>query len=94
MSYHRIVVKLGTNLLTAGSDHLSLETMASLVGQIARLHKEGLGVVLLPRERSLPADIAWGLPKSVRKSSPGRCWPQWGRADLWMLMISSSVGMR
>jgi len=47
MNYHRIVVKLGTNLLTAGSDRLNLETMASLAGQIARLHKEGLAVVVV-----------------------------------------------
>lgn len=47
MNYHRIVVKLGTNLLTAGSDHLNLETMASLVGQMAKLHKEGLAVVVV-----------------------------------------------
>jgi glutamate 5-kinase len=47
MNYHRIVVKLGTNLLTGGSDRLSLETMASLVGQIAKLHKEGLAVVVV-----------------------------------------------
>lgn len=47
MNYRRIVVKLGTNLLTAGSDRLSLETMASLVGQIARLYKEGLAVVIV-----------------------------------------------
>ena len=47
MNYHRIVVKLGTNLLTAGSDHLNLETMASLVGQMARLYKEGLAVVIV-----------------------------------------------
>ena len=47
MGYHRIVVKLGTNLLTAGSDRLDLETMASLVGQIARLHKEGVGMVVV-----------------------------------------------
>ena len=47
MNYHRIVVKLGTNLLTAGSDHLNLETMGSLVGQIARLYKKGLAVVVV-----------------------------------------------
>ncbi len=47
MSYQRIVVKLGTNLLTGGSDRLSFEVMASLVGQIAKLHKEGLAVVLV-----------------------------------------------
>lgn len=47
MKYHRIIVKLGTNLLTAGSDHLNLETMASLVGQIATLHKQGLEVIIV-----------------------------------------------
>ncbi|MBM3156092.1 MAG: glutamate 5-kinase [Chloroflexi bacterium] len=47
MDYNRIVIKLGTNLLTGGSDRLNLETMASLVGQIARLRKEGVGVVVV-----------------------------------------------
>ena len=47
MDYNRIVIKLGTNLLTGGSDRLNLETMASLVGQIARLHKDGVGVVVV-----------------------------------------------
>ena len=36
VSYHRIVVKLGTTLLTSGRDHLDLAVMATLVGgQIA-----------------------------------------------------------
>ncbi len=47
MSYHRILVKLGTNLLTGGSDHLSLEVMSSLVGQVARLHKQGLELIIV-----------------------------------------------
>ena len=47
MRYQRIVAKLGTNLLTAGSDRLNLEIMASLVGQIAKLHKAGLAVVVV-----------------------------------------------
>lgn len=47
MSYSRILVKLGTNLLTGGSEHLSLETMSSLVGQMARLHKQGLDVIVV-----------------------------------------------
>jgi len=37
----RIVVKLGTNLLTAGTDRLNLEVMSALVGQIARLMQQG-----------------------------------------------------
>lgn len=47
MKYHRIVVKLGTNLLTAGTDQLNLEAMSSLVGQIAELHKNGLEIVIV-----------------------------------------------
>jgi len=47
MSYTRIVVKLGTNLLTAGSDHLNQEIMASIVGQIARVYKQGTEVIVV-----------------------------------------------
>lgn len=47
MSYHRILAKLGTNLLTGGSDRLNLEIMSSLVGQIARLHGQGLEVIIV-----------------------------------------------
>jgi glutamate 5-kinase len=45
--YHRVVVKLGTNLLTAGTDHLELGVMAALVGQMARLHHQGLEIILV-----------------------------------------------
>ena len=47
MSYHRIVAKFGTNLLTAGTDRLDLEVMASLVGQVARIHQQGLEVIIV-----------------------------------------------
>jgi glutamate 5-kinase len=43
----RVVVKVGTNLLTAGSDRLSLATMASLVAQLATLHASGREVLLV-----------------------------------------------
>lgn len=45
--YKRIVVKLGTNLLTAGSDRLDLVVMSTLVGQVARLHQQGRDVLLV-----------------------------------------------
>ncbi|HZP27085.1 MAG TPA: glutamate 5-kinase [Dehalococcoidia bacterium] len=45
--YRRIVAKCGTNLLTAGSDQLDMQVMAALVGQFARLHKQGLDVVIV-----------------------------------------------
>lgn len=46
-SYQCVVVKLGTNLLTAGTDRLDLETMSSLAGQIARLRREGLDLIVV-----------------------------------------------
>jgi glutamate 5-kinase len=47
MSYHRIVAKFGTGLLTSGGDHLDLQVMSSLVEQIARLHRQGKEIVII-----------------------------------------------
>jgi glutamate 5-kinase len=46
-SFKRIVVKIGTSLLTGGTGRLDREAMAGLVDQIARLHKEGREVVVV-----------------------------------------------
>jgi glutamate 5-kinase len=45
--YRRIVVKLGTNLLTGGSEQLDTRRLESLVDQVARLHSEGADVALV-----------------------------------------------
>jgi glutamate 5-kinase len=45
--YRRVVAKFGTNLLTAGTDRLDLEVMSALVGQIARLMRQGLEVAVV-----------------------------------------------
>jgi len=45
--YQRIVAKFGTNLLTAGTRQLDLEVMATLVGQVARLHHQGQEVIIV-----------------------------------------------
>ncbi|GAI34370.1 unnamed protein product, partial [marine sediment metagenome] len=47
MSYTRIVVKFGTSLLTAGTDHLELSVMANLAQQIAQLHRQGREIVIV-----------------------------------------------
>ncbi|MBL7126491.1 MAG: glutamate 5-kinase [Dehalococcoidales bacterium] len=44
---HRIVVKLGTSLLTGGSDRLAHDMMSSLVDQVARLHQQGVEIVVV-----------------------------------------------
>ncbi|MBM3132081.1 MAG: glutamate 5-kinase [Chloroflexi bacterium] len=45
--YRRVVVKLGTNLITAGKMSLSRKMMASLVDQVADLHQRGVQVIIV-----------------------------------------------
>jgi glutamate 5-kinase len=45
--YRRIVAKVGTNLLTAGSDQIDARVMASLVSQVVRLIDDGRDVVIV-----------------------------------------------
>jgi len=47
MTYHRIVAKFGTGLLTSGTDHLDLQVMSSLVEQVARLQRQGKEIVII-----------------------------------------------
>ncbi len=69
MSYNRVLIKLGTNLLTGGGENLSLEIMSSLVGQMARLHEKGLEVIVVSsgaisagRQRLGPIKERKGVP--------------------------------
>ncbi len=45
-SYRRVVVKLGTSVLTGGSKHLFRPGMVELVRQCAELHQEGHEIIL------------------------------------------------
>jgi len=47
LPYHRIVAKLGTSLLTGGSDHLNQDIMSTLVAQLAQLHRQGLELLIV-----------------------------------------------
>ncbi|MDY6835983.1 MAG: glutamate 5-kinase [Chloroflexota bacterium] len=80
--YHRIVVKVGTNLLTAGTDHLDLEVMSKLVGQIARLHHRGVQVVLVSSGAMAAGRHTLGLARVRRK----------GRRDIPFKQVLASVG--
>ncbi len=46
-AYSKVVVKLGTGLLTHGGNSLNDEVMEDLAGQISRLHESGLDVVVV-----------------------------------------------
>ncbi len=47
LHYHRLVIKLGTNLLTGGTGRLDPDTMTHLVGQVAKLHQQGHEIILV-----------------------------------------------
>ncbi len=42
-----MVVKLGTSLLTSGSDHLDRDMMSRLVDQAARIHQQGAEIIVV-----------------------------------------------
>jgi glutamate 5-kinase len=46
MKYHRIVVKLGTSVLTGGSKRLNRAHMVELARQCAQLHREGVDIII------------------------------------------------
>ena len=45
--YKRIIVKLGTSLLTSNTDHLDRESMSGLVNQITKLHSQGVEILVV-----------------------------------------------
>jgi glutamate 5-kinase len=47
LTYRRIVVKLGTHLLTGGGKHLDRTVMADLARQIAQLHERGAEIFIV-----------------------------------------------
>jgi glutamate 5-kinase len=69
--YKRIVTKFGTNLLTAGTEHLDLEVMATLVGQVVRLHQRGLEVIIVSSGAVAAGRQQLSLTKE-RKDIPSR----------------------
>lgn len=46
-TYKRIVVKLGTSLLTGGTDHLDPAVMSGLISQMATLHSQGMELLVV-----------------------------------------------
>lgn len=47
LKYRRLVAKLGTNVLTSGSNRLDTELMSALVAQVAELRKRGAQVLIV-----------------------------------------------
>lgn len=69
--YHRFVIKLGTNLLTGDGEHLDLQVLADLIGQVAQLHRQGLEVIIVSSGAIACGRHKLGLTKE-RKDIPFR----------------------
>jgi glutamate 5-kinase len=67
LTYRRVVVKVGTNLLTGGSDKLDAGFMSGLVAQIAGLRKQGVELLLVTSGAIAAGQEALALPKGRRE---------------------------
>ena len=92
MSASKIVVKVGTSTLTAGTPRLSRRRMLGLAQQIVQVREAGSEVILVTsgamaagRERLGPVTVAKSLPAKQMLAAVGqthrRCASQGGLAD-------------
>ncbi len=66
LSYHRIVAKLGTNLLTGGTGQLDHDIMSRLVTQVAQLHRQGLELLIVSSGAIAAGRHQLGLTKELK----------------------------
>ena len=71
LRYRRIVAKFGSNVLTAGTDRLNMELMATLAAQIAALHALGAEVLVVTSGAIAAGRHRLGIKKE-RKDIPFR----------------------
>ena len=64
--YHRLVVKLGTSLLTGGTDHLNEDIMSQLIAQVAQLHQRGVEILIVSSGAIAAGQHKLGLTKKLR----------------------------
>ena len=76
----RLVVKVGTNTLTGGEDHLARPAMLGVARQIARLVRDGHQVALVSSGAIVAGRQALSSrAKRARIFRSSRCWPRSGR---------------
>ena len=61
--FRRIVVKLGSNVLSTGSDRLDRAHLLDIVRQVARLHQQGLEVTVVTSGAVLAGRERMGYPR-------------------------------
>ncbi len=73
LPYKRIVAKFGSSLLTGGGSHLDIKMVSSLVDQLARLHQQGLEVVVVSSGAVACGRTQLGLSKTQKlKNIPAK----------------------
>jgi glutamate 5-kinase len=82
LRYKRIIAKIGTNVLTAGTDRLDLEVMSSLVGQVARLHAAESNVIIVTSGAMAAGRHRLGLRKDRKDMSFRQVLAAVGQSDL------------
>ena len=66
VSYRRIVIKAGSTLLTHGGGRLNLQVMATLVEQMAHLHRDGVETILVSSGAVAAGHHALSIPREGR----------------------------
>jgi len=66
LPYRRIVVKLGTRLLTGGSNYLNQGILASLVSQVAQLHERGVEPIIVSSGAIAYGRHKLGMKKTIK----------------------------
>jgi len=64
--YHRIIVKLGSALLSGGGDRLDEEIISQLVTQVAQLHKQGSEMLIVSSGAIAAGRYTLGLARERR----------------------------
>ena len=69
--YHRVVIKLGTNLITGGKASISRSVIASLVDQVAQMHQRGFQTIMVSSGAVAAGKQRLGIRKK-RRDTPYR----------------------
>jgi len=68
---HRIVIKLGTSLLTGGTDKLDMDVMTDLAHQVAEIHEQGFEVLIVTSGAVAAGRSKLGLTQAQTKKHNG-----------------------
>ena len=68
---HRIVIKLGTSLLTGGTDKLDMDVMSDLAYQVAEIHEQGFEVLIVTSGAVAAGRSKLGLTRAQTQKRSG-----------------------